>query len=124
MWIFKTKVFSKWAAKEGLTDSVLLDALKEVERGLIDAPLGGQLFKKRVALVGRGKRGGGRTIIAYRADDRAFFIYGYSKSAQESISHDELLALRRLSSEYLDLSVEALQLALDGGALIEVEENG
>jgi hypothetical protein len=35
-----------------------------MEQGLIDADLGGGLFKKRIALPGRGKSGGARTLIA------------------------------------------------------------
>jgi len=53
--IFKNKTFSKWAAKEGLKDNVLWAAVDEMERGLIDADLGGHVVKKRVAVGGRGK---------------------------------------------------------------------
>jgi hypothetical protein len=41
MRIVKNKVFSKWAAKEGLNDSALWNAVNEMERGLIDSDLGG-----------------------------------------------------------------------------------
>ena len=37
MKIYKTKWFYKWAAKEGLADAVLAQAVKELERGLADA---------------------------------------------------------------------------------------
>jgi hypothetical protein len=47
--------------------------------GLIDADLGGHIVKKRVALPGRGKSGGARTLLAYRLGDRAFFVYGFAK---------------------------------------------
>ena len=57
MRIFKIKEFSKWAGQEGLTDNVLRQAVAEMERGLSGANLGGQVFKKRVAL-GRIKPGG------------------------------------------------------------------
>ena len=48
MRVFKNKVFSKWAAKEGLDDAALLAAVEEMERGLIDADLGGHVVKKLV----------------------------------------------------------------------------
>ena len=57
---FKTKWFQKWAAREGLTDTVLVSAVEEIEAGLIDADMGGHMVKKRVALPGRGKRGSTR----------------------------------------------------------------
>lgn len=56
MRIFKNKAFTKWAEKEGLNDDALQIAVDEMERGLIDADLGGHVVKKRVAVGGRGKR--------------------------------------------------------------------
>ena len=58
MQILKSRAFSKWSAKEGLDDDALRNAVDEMERGLIDADLGGHVVKKRVAVKGRGKRGG------------------------------------------------------------------
>lgn len=48
-------MFFKWAKSEGLTNSTLLKAAKEVEQGLIGANLGGSLIKKRVARKGETK---------------------------------------------------------------------
>lgn len=47
-----------------MSDSALLDAVAKMECGLIDADLGGNLYKQRVALPEHGKSGGTRTIIA------------------------------------------------------------
>lgn len=55
MRIFKNKALSKWAAKEGVADTALKEAVAEIERGLVDADLGGHVFKKRVAVGSRGK---------------------------------------------------------------------
>jgi len=66
MQIFKNRWFNKWAKKEKLADSTLRAAVAEMEDGLIDADLGGHVVKKRIPLPGRGKRGGARSIIAYR----------------------------------------------------------
>jgi hypothetical protein len=38
----------------------------EMNQGLYDARLGGSVFKKRIPLDGRGKRGGARTILAFK----------------------------------------------------------
>ena len=47
---FKTKSFAKWMRKTELKDQDLLFAVTEMEAGLIDVDLGGNVFKKRVAL--------------------------------------------------------------------------
>lgn len=85
MRIYKTRSFDKWAAKEGLADPVLAAAVAEMEAGLIDAELGGQVVKKRVSLAGGGKRGGARMLLAYRLGDRAFFVYGFAKNERDNI---------------------------------------
>ena len=46
MRIFKTKTFHRWAAREGLDERRLTNAVEEMQRGLMDADLGGQVFKK------------------------------------------------------------------------------
>ena len=52
MRIFKSKSFCKWATKEGLTNKALVAAVTEMEEGLIDADLGGNVYKKRAAIEG------------------------------------------------------------------------
>lgn len=64
MRVFKNRIFQRWAEKEGLDDVRLRMAVAEIERGLIDAELGGHVIKKRVAINGKGKRSGYRTLIA------------------------------------------------------------
>jgi hypothetical protein len=120
MRIYKTRQFDKWAEKEGLADGLLREAIAEMERGLIDADLGGHVFKKRVALPGRGKSGGARSLLAYRHADRAFFIYGFAKNERDNIETHELKALRLLATNYLELSVVQLRHAVNECKLIEV----
>jgi hypothetical protein len=55
MRIFKYRAFRQWAKAEGLSDSALKNAIKEIELGLFEANLGGGLYKKRVARKGQGK---------------------------------------------------------------------
>lgn len=52
MRILKTKFFNKWAEKECLTDTALVSAINEMERGLVDAFLGGNVVKKRIGIRG------------------------------------------------------------------------
>ncbi len=124
MRILKNKTFSKWAVKEGVGDDALRAAVDEMQRGLIDADLGGHVVKKRVAVGGRGKSGGVRTLLAYRLGDKAFFVFGFAKNVRANISVDELKALKRLAKELLSYSDKALTEAIKNGALIEVEDNG
>ena len=80
MRVFKTRTFQRWAVDAGLTDSVLLAALAQMERDRIDADLGGNLYKQRVLLPGRGKSGGARTLIATQFAGVLFFLFGFEKS--------------------------------------------
>ena len=120
MRIFKDRQFNKWASKEGITDKMLRVAVAEMEDGLIDADLGGNVYKKRVALQGRGKRGGARTLLAYRIGKKAFFMYGFSKNELENIDSRELKALKQLAAIQLAWTDEQLALALQHEKVFEV----
>ena len=86
MRIFKTRYFERWMQKSGLSDDALLNAVAEMERGLIDADLGGGIFKKRIALPNRGKSGSVRTLIATNKNDRWFFVLGFEKNQRDNIN--------------------------------------
>jgi hypothetical protein len=121
MQAYKTKLFSRWAIKEGLSDEALLDALEEIEQGLVDANLGGHVYKKRVAIQGRGKSGGVRTLLAYKVANKAFFIYGFAKNARSNIEDKELKALKLYASTLLQYNDGELKQAVKSGALIAIE---
>lgn len=123
MRLFKTKWFHRWTAKEGLADTALRDAAAELEQGLADA-LGGYVYKKRIALPGRGKRGGARTLVAYQSGHAVFFMYGFPKNERANIETDELKALRLLARELLGYSEQGLAKAIEAGELVEVSNNG
>ena len=122
MQALKTKAFAKWARGEGLGDATLGAAVAEMERGLIDAQLGGQVVKKRVAFPGRGKRGSVRTVVAFKQGDKAFFIYGFAKNERGNVSERELQALKLLARELLSYTATSLNKALRAGELIDIEE--
>lgn len=71
--------------KTDLDDALLLSAVQEMEQGLIDADLGGGLYKKRIPLRGRGKRGGARTLIATNKAGRWIFLTGFEKNERNNI---------------------------------------
>ena len=64
MSIYRTRLFSRWARRQGIRDSMLCQAVREIREGLYEADLGGNLLKKRIARPGQGKSGGFRTIVA------------------------------------------------------------
>ena len=83
--IFKTRTFSRWSRKAGVRADALSKAVDEMTRGLIDADLGGYVFKKRVPVPGRGKRGGARTIVGSNRGDRWFFLYGFERRIETAL---------------------------------------
>jgi len=120
MRVFKIKAFHDWAWEEKLSDAALRSAIDEIIRGLVDANLGGHVYKKRIAVRGRGKRSGVRTIVLYKRDDRAFFLYGFAKNQRTNINSKELKAIKRLAKELLGYSELGLNKAVLSGELIEV----
>lgn len=93
------------------------------ENGLIDVNLGGGVIKARIARPHEGKSGGFRSIILFRAGEKAFFVYGFAKSARTNIRKDEVEAFRELANEMLNYSETALYKALKDGVITEVKCN-
>jgi hypothetical protein len=118
--VFATKVFGRFARKERLENKRLCEAIERAERGLIDANLGGGLLKQRVARKGRGRSGGYRTVIAYRASQRSVFLYGFAKNERDNIENWELDALRKLARQYLDYNDLQIVKAIEAAELKEV----
>jgi hypothetical protein len=117
-------VFTRFARKERLDDKQLLDAVTRAERGLVDADLGGNLIKQRVARAGGGRSGGYRTVIAYRASQRSVFLYGFAKSERGNIDDRELDDLEKLARHFLNYTDAPIATALKQTELKEVSCNG
>ncbi|CAM4333738.1 Type II toxin-antitoxin system RelE/ParE family toxin [Bordetella tumbae] len=120
MKVFKRKDFARWQACEKLPDAILCKAVREMADGLIDADLGGGLYKKRVARLCGGKSGGYRTLLSARIDSRYVFLHGFLKSDKANITQDERKALQYAGKIFLNFSTEALLQALHCGVLLEV----
>ncbi len=118
--VFKTRYFTRWMRKTDLADSVLCAAVTEMAGGLIDADLGGGVVKKRVALPGRGKSGGARTLVATNKGNRWFFVFGFEKNDRAKISDDELEGLQELASDLLSRTARQLDEALRDASLLEI----
>jgi hypothetical protein len=90
--------------------------------GLIDADLGGSVYKKRVPLPGRGKRGGARILVATKHANRWFLLYGFGKNEQGNIDDRELAALQKLASALLSMTSAQLEHAVTERELVEIAD--
>ena len=119
--ILKNAWFRRFARRERITDESLIEAITRAEKGTIDADLGGNVIKQRIARPGQGKSGGYRTIIVFKKGDKAFFVYGFAKSEQENIDQVETEAFKKAAKELLALSDEQIQKLIENGGLTEVK---
>ena len=119
--VFVTKPFARWMRKSQVTHLDILAAAEEMVQGLIDANLGGHLVKKRVALRGRGKSAGARTIVATKFEQRWIFLFGFEKNERSNIDANELKVLQELAATLLDFDQQAIAVAVDAGQLFQLQ---
>jgi hypothetical protein len=119
MRVFKSKEFAKFAQKALLRDSLLCRAVAEIHAGIVDANLGGGVYKQRVRRAGGGKSGSFRTILLLRWEEIAIFVDGFRKSDQSNISPEELKVFRMIAKNLL-ADAKSIAMALEDGKLIEV----
>lgn len=118
----KTKWFSKWARKNDITDKYLNEAVQNIESELSVVNLGAHIFKVRISRKGSGKSGGFRTILVFKASERAVFLYGFAKNEQDNITKTELAMFKKLGKDLLLLNQQELETAIKSNALQEIEE--
>jgi len=118
--LFKNTWFNRFAKKEGITDNELREAVNQLEAGQADADLGGGVYKVRIARPGEGKSGGYRVIVFFKSEERAFFVYGFTKSDKANIDRSELRGFKIDAKTDLLLTDEQVNDRLRKGTLIEV----
>jgi len=121
MRIFKNRWFAKFAKDEKIHDEKLCHAVSDAEKGLIDADYGGGVIKQRVARPNEGKSGGYRTIILYRQEDKAFFVYGFAKHSRKNISKAEEQEFKQLAKLMFSRSDGDIDILIKKGALKPVD---
>lgn len=119
--IYKTKEFCSLTKKDRLSDMDLIEVCDEIQRGLVDADLGGALYKKRVATQSKGKSGGYRTIIGAVIGEKYFFLYAFAKNKRANITKKEQMALRELAQVFISFSQVELDNLIASKELIKVE---
>jgi hypothetical protein len=120
MKIYKHRNFHKWAKDEGITDKTLINAINEISKKLYDANLGSGLYKKRVAMKGKGKRGSYRTLVAFKEGEKAFFVYGFSKNEKENIDEREQKIYRYFAQDLLNMDEKTIGKMIIEGKLFRV----
>jgi len=118
--VLKTKWFARFSRRVRIGDETLCEAIKRAESGLIDADLGGNVIKQRVARPGQGRSGGHRVLIAYRRGYRSIFIYGFAKNELDNVADDQFLTVSELAAIWLNIDLGLLEQALMEGRVEEV----
>ena len=124
MRIFKSRWFQRFARKEGIGDAALRDAVGRAEQGQMDADLGGEVIKQRIARPGQGRSRGYRTIILFRRGAKAFFVYGFSKSDRANIDAGEEQQFKEAAKYVLALTDRQLAELAKTGDFVEVKADG
>jgi hypothetical protein len=124
MVVYRVRLFSRWARKQGLSDRMLCDAVREMQQGAYEAALGGGLLKKRLARPGQGKSGGFRIIVATNSGDRWFFLYGFAKNELANIDDEEKAALKKYGKTLLTMPTASLAKVESTGAITKVKCDG
>ena len=113
----------RFSRKEGIADAASRDAVARAEKGQIDADLGGEVIKQRIARPGEGRSQGYRTIIRLRRGEKAFFPYGLSKSQRANIDDHEEHQFREAAKHVLALTENQLAELVRRGDFTEVKAN-
>jgi hypothetical protein len=118
--VFRNTWFTRWAAKESISDKELKDAAAQIEAGQFDADLGGRVYKQRIARSGAGKSGGYRVVVFFKLGKRAFFVYGFAKSKMANISEKELRAFKESAGINLNLDDKQLEMRIKARQWVEI----
>ena len=84
--------------------------------------LNNNLRWKSPARAGEGKSGGSRSIILFKKDDRAVYVYGFEKKDLANIKPDELEAFRELAKVILGYTKAEIENMVKLGALFTVQK--
>ena len=118
--VYKNSWFVRFARKQNISSSALLDAVHRAEQGQIDADLGGGVIKQRISRLGESKSKGYRSILLFCKNVRAFFVYGFAKNVLANIREDEEEQFKKMAKYVLALTDIQLSELIDNGQFEEV----
>lgn len=120
--IFKTRWFERFARKQKIGDSALLDAIERAEKGQPDADLGGEVIKQRIARPGKASRAATGPSFFFRRGARAVFAYGFAKSDRANIVAAEEKQFKEAARHVLQLTEKQIAELLKNGDFVEVKD--
>ena len=120
MKVYKNSWFRRFASKEKISDDALWDAVERAEKGQIDADLGGDVIKQRIARPESGKSKGYRSIVLFSKGGKAFFVYGFPKNKLDNIREDEKTQFKKMAKHVLSMTNEQLSQLIANGQFEEV----
>ncbi|MEA3469420.1 MAG: type II toxin-antitoxin system RelE/ParE family toxin [Thermodesulfobacteriota bacterium] len=92
-----------------------------LEKGLSVVELGANLFKIRVKRAGKGKSSGFRTIVIYKKEEKAIFLYGFGKNEKSNIDKAEVQYFKKLGRDLLALDAKQIKDATKKQILFDLE---
>lgn len=119
--IYMVKAFQKWFRKQCVDNDTLFKVVQEIQDGLVDADLGNFLYKKRISISGRGKRAGARILVAYKENDKIFFLHGFAKNEKGNVTNQEKRALYEYVNMYMGFNDYQLNESIKKGELLEIQ---
>jgi hypothetical protein len=120
MRVFKNIWFTRFAKKESISDEELRAVVDQLETGLPDAALGGDVYKVRLARQGEGKSGGYRLMVLFRTATYTFFVYGFAKSDMANIGEKQLRYYKTTTKYLFALNDAQLDVKVADGTLKEI----
>lgn len=117
-----TKWFKKWSKKSNIDFNDLNDSILNLELGLSAARLGNNLYKVRVKRKDSGKSSAFRTIIVYKENEIAIFLYGFKKNEKDNVNSTELKYLMKLGNDLISLNNRELNKLMINNMLFDIEE--
>lgn len=118
--VFKTRWFQLFTRKEKISDAVLLNTVARSGKGQVDADLGGDVIKQRIARAGHGKSGGCRTIIFFRRSAFAVFAYGFAKGERDNVDSDEEKQFKEAARHVLRVTEKQIAELVKNGDFVEL----
>jgi len=108
--------------KQTVTDWLLLETIENVSNQLGTNNLGSGLFKTRTPKKEKGKRGGFRTFLVYKENEKAIFVYGFSKNKKDNLDKNELKYFKKLAKDLLAIENNEYERLISLGNFKEIEE--
>ncbi len=119
--VFTIPAFDRFARKARIGDERLIDAVDRADRQLIYADLGEELIKQAVGRPNKAAINGFRTMIGFRPEFRAFFLYGFPKNDADNITQNALKGFRKVTADFMTLTDDQVEILLASKDLREIE---